>query len=454
MSARVLVVDDIEANRRLLQAKLSHEYYQVLTATNGQEAVDLAKSELPDIILLDVMMPGMDGFEACRILKAEPTTEHIPIVMLTALGDRADRLNGLRNGADDFLTKPVDDFSLMSRIRALTKYKNVVDELRQRNESGRRIGVIEAGEEKGRTEGARIFIIDDNPRQARRLSATLSDSHNPMTIQESGGLGEASKTGVDLLVISLSATTFDPLRLCAHFRSSASTKDLPMLVIADVDDEQKAVRALDLGASDVIVRPVDDEELEARVRTQLRKKLYVDMMRKRLDQSMAMAVTDQLTGLHNRRYMTTQLDQHLKRANTGHDHVSVLVADVDRFKSVNDSYGHDVGDEVLQEFSKRLTENVRPGDIACRFGGEEFVVVMPGTRGDMACQVAERVRREVAAMPFRVQGLNKPLDITVSLGVSTSVPPDDTQDALLKRADEALYRAKQSGRNRVEAEAA
>jgi len=121
VSARVLVVDDILANRKLLQAKLSHEYFEVITASNGQEAVDMAREQHPDIILLDVMMPVMDGFEACEILKSTQSTQHIPVVMVTALGDRDHRLKGLTAGADDFLTKPVDDFALLSRIRALTK---------------------------------------------------------------------------------------------------------------------------------------------------------------------------------------------------------------------------------------------------------------------------------------------------------------------------------------------
>ena len=176
MSARVLVVDDISANRKLLQAKLSHEYFEVITASNGQEAIDMAREQRPDIILLDVMMPVMDGFEACQILKTDQATQHIPVVMVTALGDRDHRLKGLLAGADDFLTKPVDDFALMSRIRALTKFKLVMDELRSREANGRRIGVIEGEEPGGPIEPARVLIIDDNERQARRI-ASVSYTH-------------------------------------------------------------------------------------------------------------------------------------------------------------------------------------------------------------------------------------------------------------------------------------
>ncbi|MAP94145.1 MAG: PleD family two-component system response regulator [Ponticaulis sp.] len=449
MSSRVLVVDDILANRKLLQAKLSHEYFQVVTASNGEEALEVARTQHPDIILLDVMMPVMDGFEACEILKSEQRTQHIPIVMVTALGDRDHRLKGLMAGADDFLTKPVDDFALMSRIRALTKYKLVMDELRSREASGRRIGVIEADDSRGPIEPARILVVDDNERQARRIGLTLKQEHRPVLWSEAQSEGAAGGAGIDLIVLSLDAKAFDPLRLCAHFKSQQITRDLPILIVADFEDEGKAMRALELGASDIIMRPIDTEELSARVRTQVRKKRYLDTMRRRLDESMELAITDQLTGLFNRRHMMKQLDQFLQRANAGGPPVSVFIADIDHFKRVNDTYGHDVGDEVLQEFAERMRENVRPGDIPCRQGGEEFVVIMPNTPGDMASAAAERLRRKVAGDFFPIERGKNRLDVTISLGVSTSSGENCTIDELLKSADQALYDAKHAGRNQV-----
>ncbi|MAT34472.1 MAG: PleD family two-component system response regulator [Ponticaulis sp.] len=449
MSAKVLVVDDILANRKLLQAKLSHEYFEVITASNGKEAIEAAREHSPDIILLDVMMPVMDGFEACEILKSDQRTQHIPIVMVTALGDRDNRLKGLTAGADDFLTKPVDDFALMSRIRALTKYKLVMDELRLREANGRRIGVIEGDDPRGPIDPARILIIDDNDRQARRIAMTLKQEHRPILWSEAEG-----KAGVDLVILSLDAKAFDPLRLCAHFKSQAATRDLPILIVADFEEEAKGMRALELGAGDIIMRPIDTEELSARVRTQVRKKRSLDAMRRRLDESMELAITDQLTGLFNRRHMVKQMQQFLNRANSGGSPVSVFIADIDHFKRVNDTYGHDVGDEVLKQFALRMKGNLRPGDIPCRQGGEEFVVIMPDTSGDMASAAAERLRRAVAGEPFDIERGRGNLDVTVSLGVATSSGRECTIDDLLKLADEALYRAKAEGRNQVKSQAA
>src|ERR1700756_5739091 len=129
MSARVLVVDDVEANVKLLEAKLSSEYFDVLSAYNGRVALDVADAELPDVILLDVMMPRMDGFEVCRDLKAKPRTADIPVVMVTALSDVANRVRGIEAGADDFLTKPVNDVALFARVRSLVRLKRMMDEL-------------------------------------------------------------------------------------------------------------------------------------------------------------------------------------------------------------------------------------------------------------------------------------------------------------------------------------
>src|SRR5262249_30651048 len=155
-------------------------------------------------------------------------------------------------------------------------------------------------------------------------------------------------------------------------------------------------------------------------------------------QSLELAITDQLTGLYNRRFLFTQLNPLVQRAQCGGDPVSVMAIDLDHFKRCNDTFGHDVGDQVLREFSVRLATNTRPSDFACRLGGEEFLVIMPRTAGDIACLAAERLRRNICASPFSVPGLAESLDITVSIGVACSDQADDTADFLLKRADEAL----------------
>ena len=449
MSARILVVDDVEANVRLLEAKLSAEYYEVLCAYDGPTALAMAASERPDIILLDVMMPGMDGFQVCRRLKDDPETRHVPVVLVTALDGRSERVTGLEAGADDFLTKPIDDVMLFARVRSLTRLKAVIDELRNREASGRRMGVIAGAASRLGGAGGRILIVDDNARQAQRVCAELSIEHRPVVEAEFDKALLTARGPVDLIIVNAVAKGFDGLRFAAQVRSDEATRGVPILAMVDFEDRARAVKALEIGVNDILARPIDPGELAARAKTQIRRKRYTDYLRNNLDHSLELAVTDQLTGLHNRRYMEGQLAALMERSGAGGDPVCALVVDIDHFKRINDSLGHDVGDEVLREFAVRLATNVRAIDLPVRHGGEEFVVVMPDTEIEDALRIAERLRLHVAGSPFRVMGGQELLSVTISIGVAMTRRQGDTPQALLKRADEAVYEAKKNGRNQV-----
>ncbi|MBO9502683.1 PleD family two-component system response regulator [Brevundimonas sp. A19_0] len=454
MPARILVVDDIETNVRLLEAKLTLEYYDVLTCGSGAAALELAAEHHPDIILLDVMMPDMDGFETCRRLKADPATRHIPVVLVTALDGREERIKGLEAGADDFVTKPIDDVVLLARMRSLTRLKSIMDELRAREESGRRLGVDTDSAGRLRATGGRILLVDDDARQVERIRSQLDGEHR-LTVETDIEKGLAALRGpFDLVIANTASRGFDGLRLVAQSRSLESTRPLPVLAVVDPHQRARMIKALELGANDILAAPIDVEELAARARTQVRRKRYADFLRQKLDYSLEMAVTDALTGLHNRRYMAGQLQALVGRASQGGEPVSLLMLDIDHFKAVNDGFGHDAGDEVLREFAVRLATKVRAVDLPCRMGGEEFVVVMPGTRLEDAVRIADRIRADMANAPFPVMNGDAHLQITISIGVATTTGRDDTPDALLKRADEGVYEAKSAGRNRVIARAA
>jgi len=454
MTARILVVDDIEANVKLLEAKLTAEYYDVITASDGPTALAMAAEEKPDIVLLDVMMPGMDGFEVCRRLKEDALTRHIPVVLITALDGRSDRINGLEAGADEFLNKPIDDVMLFSRVRSLTRLKTVIDELRQREASGRRIGVIAGAASRLAGSGGRIIICDDNDRQAQRIASELAIEHRPVIESDPEKAHLTARGPVDLLIINTSAKGFDGLRLAAQMRSDEATRHIPILAVIDPDERARMVKALEIGVNDVLPRPIDPQELAARARTQIKRKRYTDFLRNNLDQSLELAVTDQLTGLHNRRYMNGQLSALVARAIKGGEPTAALLIDIDHFKKINDNFGHDVGDEVLQEFAVRLASNVRAIDLPCRHGGEEFVVIMPDTTLAAAERIAERIRMHVSGSPFRVAGGKEILTVTISIGVAATLGEGDTPEALIKRADSGVYDAKAAGRNKVISRAA
>jgi two-component system cell cycle response regulator len=457
MTARVLVVDDILANVKLLEARLSAEYFDVVTAHSGLEALSICERGQCDIVLLDVMMPGMDGFETCRRLKANPATHHVPVIMVTALDQTADRVKGLEAGADDFLTKPVNDLALITRVRSLVRLKMVQDELRMRAVTSREIGMrdplTEAVSESGLN--GRILVVDDRASSHERIVQALRNQHQvEVEARPQEALFKAAENDYDLVMISLGLADFDPLRLCSQIRSLDRTRGLPILVIAEPEDEAKLLRSLDIGANDYLVRPIDRNEMAARVRTQIRKKRYTERLRDNVQQSMEMAITDGLTGLHNRRYMESHLGTLVDQASMRGKPLAVLVLDIDYFKAVNDTWGHDAGDEVLREFAQRLRKSVRGIDLVCRLGGEEFVVVMPDTDAGVASIVAERIRNRVAGEPFAIHKGARAIDVTVSIGMAQRLGGDTDADTILKRADQALYRAKRDGRNRVVLDAA
>lgn len=457
MTARVLVVDDIPANVKLLEAKLGAEYFDVVTAGSGLDALAAIDSEKPDIVLLDVMMPGMDGFEVCRRVKGNAATAHIPVVMVTALDQVSDRVEGLEAGADDFLTKPVNDVALFARVRSLVRIKTMVDELRLRQATGESLGIADANAQVllGMPERSRILVVEDREQCAQRVIEALGQIHDVQVVAETVEAISRVKGGdFDLIIASLSLDRQDGLRFCAALRSLDAIRQTPILSIIDEGDTKRLVRALDIGVNDYLMRPVDRSEMLARVCTQLRRKRYTDQLRQSLQLSLEMAVTDQLTGLFNRRYMSRHLSTLVANAGTTGKPVSFLIMDIDYFKTVNDSHGHDTGDLVLREFANRISANVRGVDLACRFGGEEFVVVMPDTDLSFAYMVAERLRQSIADVPFQIAVAPGRLPVTVSIGVTASEGAGDTADALLRRADQALYRAKREGRNRVVADAA
>jgi len=452
MTARVLVVDDILSNVKLLEAKLTAEYFEVVSAFNGLECLKKIEEATPDIVLLDVMMPGMDGFEVCRRIKGNPKTAHIPVVMVTALDQPSDRVAGLDAGADDFLTKPVDDAALFSRVRSLVRLKMMTDELRMRETTGQSMGLIDpATTLMDANPTGRMLIIEDRPESVAWFAQALQPGGHEVasvdTFEEA--LVRVKGGDYDLIVVSLGMRGFDGLRLCSQLRSLPEGRNVPILVVVTDGDRRKLNQALEMGVNDYLTRPVDKNELVARVRTQLRKKRYQDRLRHNVQLSLEMAITDQLTGLHNRRYMSRHLDNLVSQATRNGKPLSFLILDIDYFKAVNDQHGHDIGDEVLREFASRISANVRGIDLACRYGGEEFVVVMPDTDMALAFSIAERLRKSIETTPIAISRAPGKLGITISIGIAATIGTGDNTEALLHRADQALYSAKRSGRNRV-----
>ena len=320
---KILIVDDSEDNITLTSLVLEKEDYTIIAANNGREALRLAQLEKPDVILLDIQMPELDGFEVCRRLKADMDTSNIPVVFLTAKHKDIDSMSlGLSLGAEDYIVKPFSSIELRARVSVLARLKRQWDELGQKN------------------------------KELAETNETLEET-NEQLIQA-----------------------------------------------------QKALEQ--------------------------------------------MAITDPLTALYNRRYFTERLSEAFAMVDRETVIVHLIMFDLDHFKNVNDTYGHQVGDAVLLQFSHILRRAVRKNDIIARIGGEEFVIAMLKIPSDRAHMAADRIRKEVEKYKFEAEGHT--LSMTTSIGVATY--PDlkiksPTLEKLLRAADEALYYAKTHGRNKT-----
>ncbi|MCB9964018.1 MAG: PleD family two-component system response regulator [Rhodospirillales bacterium] len=453
MSARILVVDDILPNIKLLEARLNSEYYDVLTATSGAEALEKVASDSPDMVLLDIMMPGMDGFEVCRKIKENPRTAHIPVVMVTALTEAEDRVRGLEAGADDFLSKPINDTALMARVRSLIRLKITVDEWRVRENTANQLGVAndQVTAMKEPVEHARVLIIEDQDFEVEKLSGVLQRDRDDCIAAAGGAeaMRHIQAEPFDLVIVSLNLEEEDGLRLCSHLRSNEKTRATPIIMIGLEDGMDKIARGLEMGVHDYILRPVDRNEFLARARTQIRRKRFQDRLRSNYENNLSMAVTDPLTGLYNRRYMETHLSQLLSRQEAHKKPLGILLLDIDHFKKVNDTYGHHVGDEVLKEFSRRVSDSLRSFDLVARLGGEEFVVILPDVTEEKAHFIAERLRASIAEEPISCGTDTGYLSITTSVGGMIVHNGGHSVESVLERADKCLYEAKENGRNRT-----
>ena len=454
MSGRVLVVDDVATNRLLLRAKLSSAYYDVVVAENGTQALEMARREQPDMVMLDVMMPDMDGFEVCAVLKASAETAHIPVIMVTALDTPEERIRGLEAGADDFLSKPFNDLALFARVRNLMRMKMMFDELRLRDMTSRELGIVDlVPEPEVEIEtGGPILLAPPSGAEGQGWATQLGSRLAIPTIvthSEREALNLARMELPDCFVVHQAlAEGGDGLRLVSALRARPETRQSAVILVVENGDVQTAAKGLDLGASDYIETPFDVSELIARIRSQLRRKRYSDRLRTNLRNGLKLAVIDPLTGIYNRRYASQHMNRVMQRARETEGVFAVMMVDLDKFKSINDRFGHDAGDAVLREFSRRLQENIRGVDLVARFGGEEFFVAMPDVDQHAAAHAAERIRTAIEGATVDLPGGGE-VKVTVSIGVAIATGADSDAETIIKRADSALYQSKESGRNRV-----
>lgn len=472
MQGKILIIDTVATNRIVLKVTLSSAFYDVSLVACAEDALVQARTLKPDLILMAMDLPHNQGVSLCRALKSDISLRSAPVVMITTDDDQAKRIKALTAGADDVLSKPLDDVLLLARIRSLLRTRNTADELRLRDGTSQALGFAEDVSSFDHT--GRVAILSTDQINAARLAGQLKPLFGPAVSHHGikDAMGTFSGRDVpEVFVIALDGPDTElGLRLLADIWAHAATRHASIIVVPSAkSDDRAAADALDLGANDVMPGAYDAAELSLRLKAQIKRKHMADRLRDTMRDGLQAAVVDPLTGLFNRRYAMSHLTRVVETAAETGNPFAVMVADLDFFKQINDRHGHAAGDAVLVEISNRLRQNLRGMDLVARVGGEEFLIILPNTDLNQARIAAGRLCREIEetridftpSMGIVGQASSTPpISVTISIGVAIGADaetaemvqdetPAQTVTRLLELADQALYVAKSRGRNCV-----
>ncbi|MBY6112845.1 diguanylate cyclase [Mameliella alba] len=450
MTGRILIVDSVPTNRIILRVKLSAAYYEVIQADCGATALSMLRKVSPDLVITATELPDMTGRALCAAINEMPLSIRIPVVVLHGEDDPGERLASLAAGADDVLTRPIDDLVMLARLRSLLRARDAEAELQLRDDTQRALGLAEQGAEFVRPGLVRLVSPPRLPETRllnEGLAARIPDRIE--VVDPEDALREQTPAPDVVVVAEPPGGTGEALTLLPQLRASRNTRHSALIYIAQPNHQREAASALDMGANDLLDSGLDLDELAIRLKKQVERKRTNDRLRANMRDGLQAAVCDPLTGLYNRRYAVPHVSRLADRANRQKRPYALLLADLDYFKQVNDSYGHAAGDAVLVTLAQRLKDNLRAADLISRWGGEEFLVAMPDADRTAAKRTAERLCRIMSRQPVTLPDGTQ-LTVTLSIGVAIGRPGHDVSPLdLIERADEALYAAKNKGRNTV-----
>lgn len=458
MAGKILIVDDVVTNRIILKVRLATACYEVLQAADGGAALDIARRDTPSLILLDIMMPGISGIEVCSQLRADPATRDIPIIMITGLDTPQIRLAAFEAGADAFLPKPVDETLLLARVRNLLRAHDIAAELRLRGATCSEMGFSETEAEF--VPGGHVCLVSQNPghntKWRRALSAVLGMPVSPMTRADMLAVDSGTAAPALYVIDATQGGGGAGLQLLTELRARSHGRHAVVAMLMPETARADAAMALDLGASEILNDATLPAEAALRLLKQMRLKHRSDRLRASVDNGLRLAVIDPLTGLYNRRYGLSHLSRLAQHSRESGQRMAVMLLDIDRFKEVNDRWGHAAGDHVLTRVAEQLRDTLRPADLLARIGGEEFLVALPDSTLERARACAERLCRKISGQPMLLpKGLDGEhvcitLSIGLALGNGADQPdPDRAANWLMAEADAALLSAKEAGRNTV-----
>ncbi|WP_424986219.1 diguanylate cyclase [Microbulbifer sp. S227A] len=459
MQGTILIVDGVSTNRIMLKVQLSAAYYHVVQSDGIDGLEALIRRTRPELIVTAMALPDGTAHDVRAVLDRDDSMRNTPVIAIAAINDRAAQFAALKAGIDDVLLQPIDDLILQARIRSLIRARSSSDELHW-HERPQPVALGFAEPAAGFAPPSNIALLTHQAstgavwrarlkeRSSHKLQChRIDDIHDMMTGQPP-----------EAIIVDLTDKESEPaLRLLVDLRSRAFTSHAALIAVVPETARHLGAEALDRGAHDILQSGFCAEELAIRIDTQLRHKKQSDRFRASVRDGLRAAVRDPMTGLFNRRYALPHLAATASEAAKTGSSFAVMLADLDHFKQINDCFGHPAGDAVLIEAARRLQSQVRACDMVARVGGEEFMIVIPDADQDAATLAAERMCRQINALPFHCAGVDHPVKVTTSIGVVVGSPscamaqmqPEQHAELLISQADRALYGAKHAGRNQV-----
>lgn len=461
MTGKILVIDSVMPNRIILKVKLSGAGYDVAIAASGREGVDIAVQMRPDLIIVDMDLPDISPEEVMAQMRLVASLTTVLVIMVSARSDIDTRLRAYRAGCDEFYPKPFAENTLLARIRSFFREDEQLRMLTAQSQGQLAHDVAGSGffEEMQRYERVSSVVIIGEAEVALMLKHRLPIDERT---QVSTYTSDVATNGATLpfgladvvLILSNSADPNAALHMISTLRGRPQTRDARFCVLFDAQSRaEDRDLAYDFGADAIFMASDHVEEMALRLGGLIKRKQRADDLRDRIRHGLVMAMHDPLTNIPNRRYSLAAMRNFFTKARQTGASVAVIMCDIDRFKSVNDRFGHGAGDSVLQEVAKRLSDTLREGDLIARVGGEEFLIALPNATMDDARAVAERLVAAIRNKPFIIEN-SPPLLMTISAGLAMAIPDritplDDIINAVVDEADRAMLQAKSQGRNKI-----
>ena len=449
----ILIIDDHPDNLRLLGKILKDNGHRFRPMTSGKMALRSVEKLPPELILLDIRMPEMDGFEVCRRLKANPKSSEIPVIFISAKGDVLDKVTAFKLGGVDYITKPFEVEEVLARINTHLTLSRLQVQLQERNRNLQEAKEMLEVRVANRTKEleAKTIILKESEQKFRTLVSNIPGIVYRCALDENWTMHYISE-GIEVLS-GYRAEDFinNEVRTFASIIHPDDQGMLSRVVKQAVGEDEVFVidyRIINKKGQEIWVyekgRATMNEEGHP---LWLDGAIFDITMRKCMEKQLKYEAThDPLTGLYNRNKLEQRLTDEILRGDRYNHSISIFMLDIDKFKNINDSHGHYAGDVVLHDLAKLLDRSVRNTDYIFRYGGEEFIVVLPETPISEAEELADRLREEVVDNPILI-GDDVKLKLTVSIGVATYPDHAKTWNTLVKMADKAMYRAKEAGRN-------